>query len=154
MKMSENDLTLFKVLEKAIYFATKKHFGQVDKGGHPYILHPLRVMQSVDTLPSKIAAILHDVIEDTDATIDDLKNEVGVPEYILEAILAVTKTQNESKVDAAKRAAANPIARLVKLADVQDNMDLSRLPKVTQKDLDRLEKYKQVLLILNSHPSC
>lgn len=152
--MSENDLTLFKVLEKAIYFATKKHFGQVDKGGNPYILHPLRVMQSVDTLPGKIAAILHDVIEDTDATIDDLKNEVGVPEYILEAILAVTKTQNESKVDAAKRAAANPIARLVKLADVQDNMDLSRLPKVTQKDLDRLEKYKQVLLILNSHPSC
>jgi len=134
-------------LEDAIIIAAKAHKGQFDKGGHPYILHPLRVMLRVDTPCEKMTAVLHDVIEDSSVTLAHLL-ECGFPQEVVAAVEALTKRPRESRIDAAKRAAANPIARAVKLADNADNMDISRIANPTHKDHERLEEYKQVRKIL------
>lgn len=134
-------------LERAIVLAATAHAGQVDKGGHPYILHPLRVMLGMNTAYEQMAAVLHDIVEDTDTTVDDLRVE-GFPEEVLDAIVALTKTPGEQRVAAAHRAAANQIARAVKLEDVADNMNLKRIPNPTEKDLSRLEEYAHVRQIL------
>ncbi len=113
-------------LERAIALAAQAHEGQVDKSGQPYILHPIRVMLHVPTLDQKIAAILHDVVEDTSVTLDDLRRE-GFAEHILAAVDALTKRPGESRMDAAKRAGSDKIALMVKLSDLRDNMDPSRI---------------------------
>lgn len=136
-------------LELAIELAVRFHAGQRDKGGAPYILHPLRVMASVASEAEKIVAVLHDIVEDTEMDEYGLRQH-GFSDEIVEAVLALTKIGKESRIDAAKRAAANPIARVVKLADVADNMDLGRLKVVTAKDLDRMEQYKAVKRILEA----
>lgn len=134
-------------LQKAIELAIQYHAGQTDKGGLSYIFHPLRVMEAVDGETHKIVAVLHDVVEDTCLTLEDLR-EYGFSDEVLEAISALTKQHGESRIDAAHRAAANPIARVVKLADLADNMDLSRLQHIGEKDRMRLEQYRQVKKIL------
>jgi (p)ppGpp synthase/HD superfamily hydrolase len=134
-------------LERAIELAAKAHAGQVDKAGQPYILHPLRLMLAVRTPHERMAAVLHDIVEDTPTTFDELVAE-GFPPEVVAAIRALTKTDGEKRVDAAHRAAADPVARAVKLADVADNMDLSRIAAPTEKDYARLEEYKQVRAIL------
>ncbi|MDO5058620.1 MAG: HD domain-containing protein [Neisseria sp.] len=136
-------------LEKAIELAARYHAGQTDKGGSPYILHPLRVMMAVADERAKMAAVMHDLIEDTPLTAADLR-EHGFEEAVVEAVIALTKKRGENRIEAAHRAAANPIARQVKLADVADNMDLSRLPVVSEKDLDRMAQYREVLQILQA----
>jgi (p)ppGpp synthase/HD superfamily hydrolase len=136
-------------LERAIQIATSAHAGQTDKAGQPYVLHPLRVMDSVTSLQEKMAAILHDVVEDTPITFEDLAEE-GFHKDVIDAIRALTKFDCESRIDAAHRAAQNPIARQVKLADVADNMDMSRLPNPTDKDYERLREYEQVRAILRA----
>jgi (p)ppGpp synthase/HD superfamily hydrolase len=107
-------------------------------------------MLAVKTLHERMTAVLHDVVEDTTVTIDDLRAK-GFPPEVLDAVLALTKTDGEKRIAAANRAAANPIARVVKLADVTDNMDISRIPRPTQEDYARLEEYKQVRAILLAH---
>jgi (p)ppGpp synthase/HD superfamily hydrolase len=139
-------------LERAIEIAAAAHAGQIDKAGQPYILHPIRVMLSVKKEAERIAAVLHDTVEDTSVTFDDLV-EAGFSIAIIDAVRAVTKTEGESRVDAALRAVQDPIARQVKLADVSDNMDLSRISDPTEKDYARLEEYKQVREILLAGPS-
>jgi (p)ppGpp synthase/HD superfamily hydrolase len=134
-------------LERAIALAAEGHAGQLDKAGQPYILHPIRVMLRVSGASERIAAILHDVVEDTPVTLDQLANE-GFSREVVDAVDALTKRPGENRIDAAKRAAANPIARVVKLADNAENMDLSRISNPTQKDYDRLEEYKRVREIL------
>ena len=134
-------------LERAIELAAKAHAGQVDKAGQPYILHPLRLMLSVRTPHERMAAVLHDVVEDTATTFDDLVAE-GFPPEVVAAVRALTKSDGEKRIAAAHRAAADPVARAVKLADVADNMDLSRIAEPTEKDYARLEEYKQVRAIL------
>ena len=134
-------------LERAIELAARAHAGQVDKAGQAYILHPLRLMLNVRTPHERMAAVLHDIVEDTPVTFDDLVAE-GFPPEVVAAVRALTKTKGEARVDAARRAAADPIARVVKLADVTDNMDLSRIAEPTQKDFDRLKEYEQVRAIL------
>lgn len=134
-------------LERAIQIAAKAHAGQVDKAGQPYILHPIRVMLSVQSLDERLAAILHDVVEDTELSLEDLADEGFTPE-VIEAVRALTKELGESRIQAAQRAAQNPIARVVKLADVTDNMDLSRIPEPTEKDFARLREYQAVREIL------
>lgn len=134
-------------LERAIELAARAHAGQVDKAGAPYILHPLRLMLAVGTPEQRLAAVLHDIVEDTPVTFDDLLAEGFAPD-VVDAVRALTKLPGEDRLDAARRAAANPIARAVKLADVADNMDLSRLAAPTGKDLARLEQYRQVKAIL------
>lgn len=134
-------------LEKAIQIAAWAHENQLDKGGQPYILHPLRVMLAVTTAHERMAAVLHDVIEDTKVKLFDLEDE-NFPVEVVDAIFALTKTAGEGRIAAAHRAAANPIARVVKLADVADNMNLARIPKPTKKDFARLKEYEQVRAIL------
>jgi (p)ppGpp synthase/HD superfamily hydrolase len=134
-------------LERAIEIAARAHAGQVDKAGQPYILHPLRLMLAVTTESERIAAVLHDVVEDTEWTLEMLRVE-GFPETVLGAVCALTKFEGESRVAAATRAAAHPVARVVKLADVSDNMDLSRIANPTEKDYARLREYEQVRALL------
>lgn len=138
-------------LEQAISLAAKQHEGQVDKANTPYILHPLRVMLNVPTIEHKIVAVLHDILEDTETTIEDLY-QFGFQEHIIDAIVALTKKQGETRLEAAQRARQNPIARVVKLADINDNMDLSRIQSPTVKDFERLKEYQQVrdLLLLQN----
>ncbi len=127
-------------LEKAIAIAVEAHRGQKDKNGAAYILHPLRVMARVNSEAEKIAAILHDVVEDTDWTLDRLSNE-GFSAEVVQAIDCVTKREGESYEDFVRRSAANPVARRVKIADLEDNMDIRRLESVMPKDAERLNKY-------------
>jgi guanosine-3',5'-bis(diphosphate) 3'-pyrophosphohydrolase len=134
-------------LESAIQLAAEAHSGQQDKAGKPYILHPIRVMLSVSTTDEQIAAILHDTVEDTSVTFEQL-SEAGFSAEIISAVRALTKLDGESRVDAARRAAKHPIARQVKLADVKDNLDISRIPHLTDKDHARLDEYKLVQEIL------
>ena len=134
-------------LERAIELAARAHAGQVDKAGQLYILHPLRLMLAVRGQHERIAAVLHDIVEDTAVTFADLAAEGFAPEVVA-AVRALTKHDGEKRIDAARRAAADPVARAVKLADVTDNMDLSRLPAPTDKDFARLKEYEQVRAIL------
>src|SRR5215469_14471918 len=112
-------------LERAIAIAVEAHKGQKDKSGAPYILHPLRVMGRVNSNVEKIVAILHDVVEDTKWTFDDLRRE-GFSESIIQSIDCVTKREGEAYEDFVKRSASNPLAKRVKIADLEDNMDLRR----------------------------
>ena len=134
-------------LERAIEIAARAHAGQVDKAGEPYVLHPLRLMLKVQGTLQRITAVLHDVVEDSAITLQGLRDE-GFPAEVVDAVQALTKTEGESRLSAAARAAANPIARVVKLADVGDNMDLSRIAAPTEKDYARLREYEQVRALL------
>ena len=145
-----NALTLMSTLERAIEIAAQAHAGQMDKAGQPYILHPLRVMLSVQTQSERITAVLHDVVEDTSVAVDDLRAEGFAPE-VIEAVMALTKRDGEGRLTAAKRAADNAIARNVKLADVTDNMNLGRITHPTEKDHARVREYEQVRALLLSH---
>ena len=128
------------LLEKAIVIAVGAHRGQRDRYGAPYILHPLRVMSRLNSVTEKIVAILHDVLEDTNWTFQDLKRE-GFPDSVLAALDCVTKRDGEDYEEFVERSRSNPLARSVKLADLEDNMDLRRLPTITEEDKNRLEKY-------------
>lgn len=128
-------------VERAILLATEAHRGQVDKAGKPYILHPLRVMLSLDDPAHQIAAVLHDTVEDCGLELALIRHRFGGD--IAEAVDALTKREGETYEDFIVRCGRNEIARVVKLADLTDNMDLSRLPEVTAKDRQRLEKYKR-----------
>lgn len=130
------------MLEKAILIAANAHLGQVDKAGKPYILHPLRLMLSRKNETEMICAVLHDVIEDTDITFDYLSEE-GFSEEVLIALEALTRLNNESYDEFINRIINNKIACYVKLADLQDNMDLSRINNPTERDYQRIEKYRK-----------
>ena len=138
MKDSETLLAL------AIAIANQAHAGQLDKAGKPDISHPLTVMAQMDTLESKIVAVLHDAIEDSDLKIEDLV-EQGFPKFITDAITAITKLEGEPYEGYILRVKSNAIARKVKIADVTHNMDISRISNPTEKDFQRLEKYQKVL---------
>jgi (p)ppGpp synthase/HD superfamily hydrolase len=120
------------LLALAIAIANQAHAGQLDKAGKPYISHPLTVMAQMDTLESKIVAVLHDAIEDSDLAIEDLVKQ-GFPEFITDAIAAITKLDGEQYEDYIVRVKSNAIARKVKIADVTHNMDMSRIANPTAK---------------------
>ena len=136
-------------LERAIAIAAAAHAGQLDKGGAPYILHPLKVMLRMNTLEERIVAVLHDVVEDCEISLDDLRKE-GFSEVVLSAIESVTKVPGESYEDFVERAAQNPIGRVVKLADLEENSDLSRIASPSWEDLERIEKYRRAIGRLRS----
>jgi GTP diphosphokinase / guanosine-3',5'-bis(diphosphate) 3'-diphosphatase len=136
------------MLDAAIAIAAEAHKGQVDKSGRPYILHPLRVMDSVQSDDEKIVAVLHDVVEDSDWTLLALQ-EAGFPSHIVWAIDALTKKQGEDYRNFTERVSQNTIATVVKIADLRDNMDITRLPlPLTEKDHARLDKYARALRYL------
>lgn len=128
------------LLEKALCIATKAHAGQTDKAGSAYIFHPIRVSCRCHTDEERIVALLHDTIEDTNVTANYLFSK-GFPRNIVDAILSITRNKDESYEYFIRRCRMNPIGRQVKLHDLEDNMDISRLPQVTEKDLARLNKY-------------
>lgn len=127
-------------LEEAIAIALEAHRGQTDRAGEPYVLHPLRMMQRLRTDAERITAVLHDVVEDSAWALDDLRTR-GFPGEVLDAVDAVTRRPDEPYDALVERAAANPIARAVKLADLEDNLDLRRLPEVSERDVERLNRY-------------
>jgi (p)ppGpp synthase/HD superfamily hydrolase len=138
-------------LERAIALAATVHSGQRDKAGAPYILHPLRMMLKMNTLETQMAAVLHDVMEDCGVTRALLAHE-GFPTAVIDAVEALSKKivdgAEEPYEEFIRRAALNPIARRVKLADLEDNMDLSRIPAPTAKDFARAEKYKSAKAVI------
>lgn len=142
--------TLNEQLEIAIELAIKYHKGQIDKGGNAYILHPLGVMNDVDRMESKIVAMLHDIIEDTECTIDILR-EWGINEDTIESINTLTRKEGMSYMEYITEISYDLIATEVKLADLKCNMDLSRLNrKITNKDLERNKKYMKAYYFLLS----
>lgn len=134
-------------LERAVAIAAEAHAGQVDKAGEPYLLHPLRVMLAVGSEEARIAAVLHDVVEDTPWTLEQLREE-GFSDAVLRAVEGVTRREEETYEEFIERAAENPIAAHVKLADIRDNLDLSRIPEPTEKDRERLRRYQAALGVL------
>jgi len=137
-------------LEKAIEIAVTAHKGAVDKGDKPYILHPLAVMMSLETDVEKIVGVLHDVVEDTHWSFEALREE-GFSEDIIEALRSVTKSDEDSSyIDFIKRAKNNAIGRKVKIADLKHNMDISRIPSIVNLDIERLERYRKSLEILEA----
>lgn len=129
------------MLNKAIVIAAKAHDGQIDKGGNPYILHPLRVMINCESESEKICAVLHDVIEDTNITFEDLKSR-GFSDEIVTALDCLTKREGESYDNFISRVLSNELACRVKLADLIDNMDLTRIQNPSEEDEARIQKYK------------
>ena len=127
-------------ISKAELIAKMAHAGQVDKAGEPYFNHPKRVANNFAGEEEVIVALLHDVVEDTDITLEHLKAE-GFSDTVLEALDAITKREGESYDDFINRVKENPIALVVKLADLKDNMDILRLPALTETDLQRVAKY-------------
>lgn len=134
-------------LERAITIAAQAHAGQVDKAGAPYILHPLRVMLRMNTDEERMVAVLHDVIEDSDWTLDRLRAE-GFPEAVLAGVESMTRNPEETYEEYVLRAGRNTIGRRVKLADLEDNSDLSRISLPTEKDYARIEKYRRAIALL------
>ena len=130
---------------KALLVAIKAHQGQKDKGGKTYILHPIRVALNVKGKDEKIVALLHDVIEDTSYTIDDLD---FLSEEQRKALLLLTHDDDVPYMEYITELKKNKIASKVKLADLEQNMNLKRLKTISNKDLKRLEKYKRAKEIL------
>lgn len=135
------------MLAKMLLIATNAHAGQFDKGGTPYILHPLKVMHYLKTDDEELQCIAlgHDVIEDTDVTYKDLR-EAGISERVIEGIDALTKRLGETYEDYKERVYANRDAMKVKLCDLRHNTDIRRLKGVREKDLERMAKYQRFYL--------
>ena len=136
-------------LERAIEITVNAHKGVTDKGGNPYILHPLKVMMSLKSDNEKIVGVLHDVVEDAgDWGFERLKEE-GFCEEVLDGLRSVTKTSDEEDYNEfVQRALSNAIGRAVKIADIRDNLDVTRIGELRQKDMKRLNKYKTSLKVL------
>ncbi len=129
-------------LEDAILLAVQAHWGQKDKAGQPYVLHPLRMMARVHGEAERMAAVLHDVVEDTPYTLDQLR-ALGYPEEVVAAVDCLTRRETETYEQFIERVKTNRIARRVKLADLEDNMDVRRLSDVTDRDRERLARYRR-----------
>lgn len=131
-------------IERAIEIAAAAHAGQVDKAGAPYILHPLRVMLRMTTGNERIAAVLHDVVEDSRWTLDLLRAE-GFSEDIVRAIDSVTRREGETYEAFVARAGLDPVGRRVKLADLEDNCDLGRIAAPSERDRARVDRYRRAI---------
>ena len=136
-------------LERAIEIAVNAHKGVTDKGGNPYIVHPLRVMMSLKSDNEKIVGVLHDVVEDAEDWDFERLKEEGFSKEVLDALRSVTKTSEEEDYNEfVQRALTNEIGRAVKIADIRDNLDVTRIGELRQKDMNRLNKYKNALKVL------
>ena len=139
-------------LERAIEIATEAHRGQLDKAGNEYIQHPLRVMAAGRTTSEKIVGVLHDVVEDSNWTLEQLAAE-GFSGEIIEAIQCLTKLSESEPYDKyIARIKTNKLAVAVKLNDLTDNMDIRRLPYLSDKDVKRLKKYLKAYKKLTGEP--
>ncbi|MBQ8412835.1 MAG: HD domain-containing protein [Lachnospiraceae bacterium] len=134
---------------KAINLCFKAHEGQLDNSGVPYVLHPVHVAEQMDTEDSTCVALLHDVVEDTDYTLQDLV-DAGFPDRIVEAVRCLTKKPGIDYMEYIKVVKTNPLATKVKLADMEHNSDLTRLNTVTDKDVRRNDKYQKARMYLEN----
>ena len=139
--MNQSEQSMF---DLALSIAKKAHKGQYDKAGVDYIEHPLFVASLVDTQEEKAVALLHDVLEDSPYTAEELIL-AGLPETVVTAVQVLTKKKGQDYQQYLELVKSNPIARCVKLADLKHNSDLSRLATITEKDLERFEKYKKAI---------
>lgn len=129
-------------IEDAIRLALDKHHGQTDKSGAPYILHPLRVMAGMQTEAERIIAVLHDVVEDSDVTLDDLRR-MGYSAEIVAAIDHLSRREDETYEEFIQRIKPHPLAVRVKLGDLLDNMDIRRNAALDEKALERFQRYQK-----------
>jgi (p)ppGpp synthase/HD superfamily hydrolase len=135
--------------KKALKLCFNAHKDQLDKSGLPYVFHPFHLADQMNDENTTIVALLHDIVEDTDYTLKDLR-EMGFNEEVLGAIELMTHGDDVPYMDYVAKIKENPIAKKVKLADLRHNSDITRLDTITQKDLDRAEKYKKAILLLES----
>ena len=144
-----------KMLASAIAFAAERHCDQTDKAGVPYILHCLKVMHYLRSNDHELMsiAVLHDVVEDTDATYEDLRN-LGLSERIVEGVRSMTKVKGQTADEYLGQVLRNPDAILVKMADLRHNSDVRRLKGVTEKDIRRIEKYNKMYNVLKEVAAC
>lgn len=136
-------------LDKALLLAVVGHAGQEDKGQNSYIRHPLRVMEKMDSEDEMVVAVCHDLVEDTDFSLDDLIT-LGFTANQIKAIDSLTKRDGEEYAERIERVANSTVARKIKVADIQDNLQVWRLKnkKLTQKDMDRMQHYIDALIRL------
>jgi len=134
-------------LNRAIVIAAEAHAGDEDKGGHPYILHPLRLMLACTAEQERIVAVLHDVVEDSDWTLEGLAAE-GFDAEVIAALDCLTKRDDEDYTTFIARVAENGLARAVKIQDLLDNSDLSRIANPGDEDRERVGKYRRALEVL------
>ena len=135
--------------KKAMKLCFEAHKDQVDKSGMPYVFHPFHVAEQMTAEATTIVALLHDVVEDTDYTLEDIAAE-GFGKEILEAVALMTHEDDVPYLDYVAKLKENPIARAVKLADLAHNSDLSRIGEIDEETKQRLEKYKKAKAILES----
>ncbi|WP_142557937.1 HD domain-containing protein [Streptococcus mitis] len=136
------------MVDLALSIARKAHEGQLDKAGVDYIEHPIYVASQVDTEEEKAVALLHDVIEDSPVSAEELL-QAGLPETVVTAVQVLTKKKEQDYQTYLETVKKNPLARVVKLADLKHNSDLSRLSSITEKDRERLKKYKKAIDFLS-----
>ena len=137
------------LVKRAMRLCFEAHRDAVDKSGIPYVFHPAHVAEQMDSEAATCVALLHDVIEDTPLTADDIR-AAGMSEEVVEALLLMTHDPSVDYMDYVAALAANPLARQVKMADLRHNMDTTRLEAVTEKDLARRAKYERALALLES----
>lgn len=128
--------------KKAMRLMFEKHKDQYDKSGIPYVFHPFHVAEQMDDENTTIVALLHDIVEDTDTTFEDLK-ELGFSDEVIDALRLMTHDKNIDYYEYVENISKNPIARKVKIKDLEHNMDTTRLEVVEDKDIKRLQKYKK-----------
>ena len=133
--------------KRAIKLAYEAHAGQTDKSGLPYIHHPLHLAEQMQDESTTILALLHDVVEDTQYSIEDIE-AMGFDREITDALRLMTHDQRVPYMEYVGKLKKNPLARTVKLADLRHNSDISRLNEVTEKDLKRIEKYRAAIELL------
>jgi len=139
-----------KIVSQAYQLAFAAHQGQVDKGGHPYMNHPVAVAESVDTEEEQAVALLHDVVEDTPISLQNL-HEQGFPDRIVNAVDCLTKRDGEPLKSYLERVKQDPLAVKVKIADLNHNSDLRRIAEPTERDYARAERYRREIAFLQSH---
>ena len=140
--------------KKALKLCFTAHKDQTDKSGMPYVFHPFHLAEQMPDEDTTIVALLHDVIEDTPYTLDDLR-AMGFNEQVLDALALMTHDKRIPYMDYVAKIKGNKIARTVKLADLKHNSDLSRLNNLDEKAMKRIEKYRQAIALLSEHdPSC
>ena len=138
-----------RILEATIRLAVSAHAGQMDKGGNPYILHPLHIMDQMDTPDEKCVAVLHDTIEDTSITVETLEAN-GIPEDIISDVVLLTKKDGQTYEEYIMQIKGSSRATKVKLADMRHNSDLTRMHILEEKHLKMIAKYHWATLVLRN----
>lgn len=133
--------------KKALRLCFEAHKDQLDKSGLPYVFHPFHLAEQMDTEETVCVALLHDVVEDTDYTLEDLI-AMGFPKPVTDALALMTHDENVPDLDYVAKLKDNPVAQQVKLADLKHNSDLTRLDRIDEKALERVEKYRKAMELL------